>query len=804
MISLFLWYLLISVLGLVTLPLATKLFSSFTDKGYSLSRVLGLLLWGYLYWILVSFKVLQNDTAGALFSFTLYSVLVIGLSAAIKEDTEQKNPLNDLVEFYKQNKKTVITIELLFLISLLFWAFVRALNPEVSGTEKPMELAFINSIIRSSSFPPNDPWLSGYSISYYYFGYVLAAMLAVATNTAGSIAFNLMIALVISLSVIGSYGILFNMINRKATSDKLRISLNNYLTPLLAPLFLTVVSNAEGALELFRSMGLGWSNGRSDFWQWLNMKDLNVAPEAIFTWPPRFWFWWRASRVLHDYDFIGNFYEVIDEFPHFSFLLGDLHPHVLSIPFGLLLIAMSLSLLWRDVKADDRTRMPFLVILAVALGGIAFLNTWDLPIYFALVSLVLIVNLVKTNGWKSTAAIELLKTIVPLGVFSILLYIPFYVGFSSQAGGILPNVIFPTRGAYLWIMFLPLLVPVIFGLMRVTKDYRINLVDGGMLTLILVSLLMVFSFLMAWVAQSLPEGAAFMSAQGFATFNQFLSASILRRFEYIGGLITLMVVLTMAVSGLFAYFKTKMSRTTLFFAILTMMGGLLVLAPEFVYLRDQFGTRMNTVFKFYYQAWIFWSIAASYGMIKLVEKSHGVAKAFLVLLLLFSTMVGLVYPVTALPDKTDLKNMATKQYISLDGSLHIKMNNSDEWDAFQWMMAQPSGVVLEAVGGSYTDYARFSTFTGQSTVLGWPGHESQWRGGYDEIGSRQGDIESIYTTREWESARLLLLKYNVDYIVVGNMERNTYPVFEDKFRENLVTAFSSATVTIYQVPTNMR
>ncbi len=97
MISLLLWYLLISVLGLVTLPLASKLFSSFTDKGFSLSRVLGLLLWGYLYWILVSFKVLQNDTAGALVSFTLYGVLVIGLSAAIKEDTEQKNPLNELV-----------------------------------------------------------------------------------------------------------------------------------------------------------------------------------------------------------------------------------------------------------------------------------------------------------------------------------------------------------------------------------------------------------------------------------------------------------------------------------------------------------------------------------------------------------------------------------------------------------------------------------------------------------------------------------------------------------------------------------
>ena len=62
---------------------------------------------------------------------------------------------------------------------------------DAAGTEKPMELAFINAIMRSPTFPPSDPWLSGYAISYYYFGYVLVALLAKLTALPGAVAFNL-------------------------------------------------------------------------------------------------------------------------------------------------------------------------------------------------------------------------------------------------------------------------------------------------------------------------------------------------------------------------------------------------------------------------------------------------------------------------------------------------------------------------------------------------------------------------------------------------------------------------------------
>ncbi len=108
----------------------------------------------------------------------------------------------------------IVIVEVLFFLAFAAWAFVRASNPniEVSGGEKTMELAFINAILRSPTFPPHDPWLSGYAISYYYFGYVMTAMLAKATGTLGSVAHNLMSALIFALSFIGAYGILYNLL----------------------------------------------------------------------------------------------------------------------------------------------------------------------------------------------------------------------------------------------------------------------------------------------------------------------------------------------------------------------------------------------------------------------------------------------------------------------------------------------------------------------------------------------------------------------------------------------------------------
>ena len=118
-----------------------------------------------------------------------------------------------------------------------------------------------------------------------------------------------------------------------------------------------------------------------------------------------------------------------------------------------------------------------------------------------------------------------------------------------------------------------------------------------------------------------------------------------------------------------------------------------------------------------------------------------------------------------------------------------------------YMMAAPDKTLAEAAtGGSYTNYGRISTYTGLPTVLGWPGHESQWRGGYEPQGTRLTDLEILYTTPSWETAQEIIARYDIRYIVVGGLERITYPVLEQKFRRRLRVAFQQSDITIYEAP----
>jgi len=123
--------------------------------------------------------------------------------------------------------------------------------------------------------------------------------------------------------------------------------------------------------------------------------------------------------------------------------------------------------------------------------------------------------------------------------------------------------------------------------------------------------------------------------------------------------------------------------------------------------------------------------------------------------------------------------------------------NPLEFEAIQELMNLPYGVVAEAVGGSYSNYGRVSRLTGYPTILGWPGHEIQWRGGMSEIGNREEDIQSLYSTTSWEKARTIMQLYNINYVFIGDIERSTYNVREEKFSDNLNVVFKNANTVIY-------
>ncbi len=342
MIFFLLWYFIVSLVGWLTIPLAYRLLPALPDRGFLFSRTLGWLLWGFLFWLLASLGVVHNDVGGLLLAL----LVLVALSLwALRRGARQ-----ELSGWLRQHLGMVLQGEALFLLAFAAWTVVRAANPDIFGTEKPMELAFINAILGSPTFPPHDPWLSGYAISYYYFGYVLVAMLARLTGTPGGVAFNLGVALVFALSALGAYGIVYDLLAQLKQAGR-RIALG---LAWLGPFFVLIVSNLEGFLEMLYHRGLFWradASGQltSPFWRWLDILELNQPPAPPFSWLPRLygtgsWWWWRASRVVQDYDFSGNPKEVIDEFPFFSYLLADLHPHVLAMPFALLAIGLALNL----------------------------------------------------------------------------------------------------------------------------------------------------------------------------------------------------------------------------------------------------------------------------------------------------------------------------------------------------------------------------------------------------------------------------------------------------------------------------
>jgi uncharacterized membrane protein len=136
----------------------------------------------------------------------------------------------------------------------------------------------------------------------------------------------------------------------------------------------------------------------------------------------------------------------------------------------------------------------------------------------------------------------------------------------------------------------------------------------------------------------------------------------------------------------------------------------------------------------------------------------------------------------------------------LDGTAHFSFLSVDDKAAVAWLAKAPLGTLVEAVGGSYSHYARIATHSGQPNLLGWPGHESQWRGGGEEMGTRAQDIDRLYSTGSWTEAAQILSYYNIRYIYLGALERTTYLVNDAKFNRFLQPVFQQGQVTIYEVP----
>ena len=793
------WYIAIQALGILALPAAFVLFRRLPDRGFTLAKPAAMVFFSYVLWMLGLSHIAPNAQL---------TIIVILAVAAVPSVFLFRRSLTEIKDFARQNWPMLVAAEVLFIGFFLMWLGIVSEVPAINHTEKPMDLGFMTAVLQSRFFPPEDPWLSGNPISYYYFGHFMMAFLSQLTGVASSVGYNLGLSLVPGLVAMGVFGLVYNLVRLSGGSLKAGIVFGG-----AAPVLVLLAGNLEGAMEFVHLQG--W--GGSGFWEWVGIKGLEGANTGSGAFPDGGW-WFRASRVIDTLSGGQSLDYTITEFPMFSFILGDLHAHVLGLPFVILGLGLCLNLF----HSPDRLGLGWVkshpvesAAIALFLGSLAFINLADLPVLAAIFGAVALVKAYGDHeGDLTRAARDAAIVVVPVLVLAVVLFLPFYSGFVPQTSGILPLQDVNTRPFLLFlVMGLFILLAVSFLVRQLLGLARPSDSDSSAAVFVMVVAL-----------------APFLVWTGLAFFVTWIDDGTSAAFGEIGGRMILVVpgLALVALAGFSAMqrVRLKLDPATVFPLLLAALAFYLLVGSELFYNVDRFGgayRRMNTVFKTYYQAWLLLGIVGTYGLYYLwsVRSSVGqslnlvrsavvpkpVARFLRAGLLLWAGAVVVLllasfyYPVGAVLDRTGVFNEGhTFSDNTLDGLAFIKQTAPGEYAAIQWLRDDATwGRMVEAVGDDYSDFARISSSTGFPTILGWKGHELQWRNSSAPFRGREDDVRMIFSSGDSDEVRRLLDAYDVRYVYLGSRERQTYG------GENLAgfgflrTAFQQDGVIIYEM-----
>jgi len=670
------WYAMISFIGAAAFPIVSMVCKNLPDHGYCISKIVGILMLAYLTWIL-SYPLSFNRDVVLL---SLAIICIVSL-ICIKNRPQIKWEI-------------VIRNEVLFFIVFIVFLTIRVYNPEITAFgEKFMDFAFLNAVMRSSHFPPHDPWLSGGLLNfYYYFGYLIVAVLSKLSGIPTTITYNLGLVTFSALAASASFGIGYDLTKKARYGVSTMIIVVFIANPY-------IVFNLAGS---FLHLPV-------------------THHENLFG-------FWASTRVIPN---------TINEFPYFSFIFGDLHPHVISIPFQLL----ALTLLLNIYKSTDKginiygeTRIHVLagiIISALSIGVLFPMNAWDYPTYLALFIIIVLIQQYRTARIR-----DALIPIISVVIMSVLLFVPFYMDFHGTGAseiGISHQKTLLINFIEIFALFLFLIFSSLFSHLDLDRRYVIALIPITILSLLFFQILI--------------------------------------------------IIIPLIVLCLYLFHKD--TKNNQFVLALVLVGSLLAVFCEIFYLNDRLGApneRMNTVFKLYLQIWILWGVAAGYCLYDLSLK-HLISRKRTIWTVLFCILIAscCIYPFTATYTKMNIDHNPA----SLDGIAYLNGSDRGDYFAISWIRRNITGtpVIIEAPGRCYSTDSRVSAFTGLPTVIGWEGHEMMWRGSYEDVRVRAEDVDKIYSTRNINTAIGLLNKYNVSYVYIGAAERARYGKGLDKFED---------------------
>jgi YYY domain-containing protein len=779
-VHIIIWWLVVQLLGFIALPFTSVIFRGLPDRGYAFGKALAILLVSYILWLAASAHILPNSQ---------WSIILIIVLLAVGSFFLFIRRRHEIASFIAENRGVIIATEAIFLLSFVLYALVHAYSPDISFGEKSMDFAFLNGILRSEYFPPNDPWLSGHSISYYYFGYLMMAALTKLTGITSAVTFNLSLALIFALTAVGVFSIVYNLVRISRGGFKAAIGFG-----LMAVAFLLLLGNLMGVLDLLYAHGFG-SEG---FWKWVSIAGRDSPYHSSEWYPTAYWWWWGATRLINTLALGASFGldYTITEFPVFSFLFADLHPHVMALPFVLLSLAFFLEIVSSPVLPGlawlRRNWLKFLV-LAICLGALGFINAWDLPTYVFIFALAVLFSVYLVRGKINLRLLGDWGILcLAMIVCAVLFYLPFYFSLQTEIKGfgLVDNI--ATRPFHFFVFWgLFLFVAISFILAEVWGVLKRKAFSRwGILAAILLPLLP----LAAWAVWTLTtEAGAF---------------SLLEKF---GHILPLLVVLSLILVVLTKRPRRETNsadnrdKAPLFVMLLLFTGFLLLMGLELFYIRDPHGIRrMNTMFKFYYQVWVFMAIASAFGLywvtsrwrpMALVGKLARASWWIICIVLLIGSML---YPIAATISFIHHSGYEP----TLNGLAFLEKSNPSEYEAIEWLNREVDGapVIVEASKDEGFEAFRISSRTGLPTILGSPGKERLWRGSDILFRGRVEDIDRIYQSDDISEVRKLLQKYDITYIYVGAREQWQYGNDLGKnFASFMDVAFGNEGVTIYKV-----
>ena len=727
--SILFWYIFILTVGWFSFPLAYTLFRNFPDRGFAVSKTLGLFLITYLIWLTSSVGLTSYQTRSVFMLFILYTILNIVLCIL---------NLKGILAVLHTRFIIFLSIEVIFLAFFLISVLIRMYNPDITGAEKEADFTFLNAILQSDSFPPKDTWFAGGHINYYYFGYAIWATVIKATNIISPVGFNLALATIVALAAVGIFGLVYHF------TQKLSYSL-------FSSMLLMVFGNLDGFVQIVQRQG-------------------KLLPFD----------WWRSSRIIPD---------TINEFPYFSFLLGDLHAHFMVIPLSLVLLSLLAQFVESAEKSVSKPYVGILVVfIGLLLGGTSVTNGWDYPSYLILAGFC-ILSIFWTPQRDPNASMTRIVLFgagiwLALLLLSRALFWPFYQHFSPQLSiNNLRIVSFSQRteipyfliiyGLFLWGLF-PVIYDRCVSWFSLKKNpSRHELLIWGNSLLLTIAL---------WYL--CPSERVFLVAAGISL-----------------------------IFFLLWYRKAISSQKLAFPLLLLFMGFAIIAGCEIVYIQDFYGhplERQNTIFKFYYQAWVLLSIGTPVAILSVRRRQRQCFSKSA----RFAWNIGLIglcgvcclYPVLATYEKTNhfrgSKHGGLPYIPTLNGISYIAYRHPDEYEALRWIQdhLEKDALILEATGRPYSFFGRVATTTGRSTVLGWGNHESLWRDqSWKSIQKRTEDIKMMYEETDKRKTRDLLEKYQIGYIYVGTLERETYAAEGlEAFRREFPVVYENKQVKIYE------